>query len=87
MISHFEFTWGINKKEKKNFATVDDEIESLKNKIFKIDDTTYKFIDIRTTEKYPEYRAELQPKDGKPVYIKLCLSIEDSIEKMKTYII
>ena len=91
-ISHFEFTWGIDKKEKehkgqKNFASVDDEIESLKNKIFKIDDTTYKFIDIRTTEKYPEYRAELQPKDGKPVYIKLCLSIEDSIEKMKTYII
>ena len=91
-ISHFEFTWGIDKKEKEhkgqtNFASVDDEIESLKNKIFKIDDTTYKFIDIRTTEKYPEYRAELQPKDGKPVYIKLCLSIEDSIEKMKTYII
>ena len=50
-ISHFEFTWGIDKKEKehkgqKNFATVDDDIENLKTKVFQINGYICKLIDI-----------------------------------------
>ena len=91
-ISHFEFTWGIDKKEKehkgqKNFATVDDEIESLKNKIFKINEYTCKLIDIVVGTDSSEYVAKIETSDGKKANVKLCNDIEDSIEKIKTYII
>ncbi len=93
MISHFEFTWGIDKKEKehkkgqKNFATVDDEIESLKNKIFKINEYTCKLIDIVVGTDSSEYVAKIETSDGKKANVKLCNDIEDSIEKMKEFII
>ena len=92
MISHFEFTWGIDKKEKehkgqKNFATVDDEIESLKNKIFKINEYTCKLIDIVVGTDSSEYVAKIETSDGKKANVKICNDIEDSIEKIKTYII
>ena len=91
-ISHFEFTWGIDKKEKehkgqKNFASVDDEIESLKNKIFKINEYTCKLIDIVFGTDSSEYVAKIETSDGKKANVKLCNDIEDSIEKIKTYII
>lgn len=91
-ISHFEFTWGIDKKEKehkgqKNFATVDDEIENLKNKVFKINEYTCKLIDIVVGTDSSEYVAKIETSDGKKASVKLCNDIEDSIEKMKTYII
>ena len=91
-ISHFEFTWGIDKKERehkgqKNFATVDDEIESLKNKIFKINEYTCKLIDIVVGTDSSEYVAKIETSDGKKANVKLCNDIEDSIEKIKTYII
>ena len=91
-ISHFEFTWGIDKKEKehkgqKNFASVDDEIESLKNKIFKINEYTCKLIDIVVGTDSSEYVAKIETSDGRKANVKLCNDIEDSIEKMKTYII
>jgi hypothetical protein len=91
-ISHFEFTWGIDKKEKehkgqKNFASVDDEIESLKNKVFKINEYTCKLIDIVVGTDSSEYVAKIETSDGKKASVKLCNDIEDSIEKMKTYII
>ena len=92
MISHFEFTWGIDKKEKehkgqKNFASVDDEMESLKNKVFKINEYTCKLIDIVVGTESSEYVAKIETSDGKKASVKLCNDIEDSIEKMKTYII
>ena len=87
MISHFEFTWGINKKEKKNFATVDDEIESLKNKVFKINEYTCKLIDIVVGTESSEYVAKIETSDGKKANVKLCNDIEESIEKMKSFII
>jgi hypothetical protein len=91
-ISHFEFTWGIDKKEKehkgqKNFASVDDEIESLKNKVFKINEYTCKLIDIVVGTDSSEYVAKIETSDGRKANVKLCNDIEDSIEKMKTYII
>ncbi len=91
-ISHFEFTWGIDKKERehkgqKNFATVDDEIESLKNKIFKINEYKCKLLDIVVGTDSSEYVAKIETSDGKKASVKLCNDIEDSIEKMKTYII
>ena len=91
-ISHFEFTWGIDKKEKehkgqKNFATVDDEIESLKNKVFKINEYTCKLIDIVVGTESSEYVAKIETSDGKKANVKLCNDIEESIEKMKSFII
>ena len=91
-ISHFEFTWGIDKKEKehkgqKNFATVDDEIESLKNKVFKINEYTCKLIDIVVGTDSSEYVAKIGTPDGKKANGKLCNDIEESIEKMKSFII
>ena len=91
-ISHFEFTWGIDKKEKehkgqKNFATVDDEIESLKNKIFKINEYTCKLIDIVVGTESSECVAKIETSDGKKANVKLCNDIEESIEKMKSFII
>ena len=91
-ISHFEFTWGIDKKEKehkgqKNFATVDDEMESLKNKVFKINEYTCKLIDIVVGTESSEYVAKIETSDGKKANVKLCNDIEESIEKMKSFII
>ncbi len=91
-ISHFEFTWGIDKKEKehkgqKNFATVDDEIESLKNKVFKINEYTCKLIDIVVGTESSEYVAKIETSDGKKANVKLCNDIEESIEKMQSFII
>ena len=91
-ISHFEFSWGIDKKEKehkgqKNFATVDDEIESLKNKVFKINEYTCKLIDIVVGTESSEYVAKIETSDGKKANVKLCNDIEESIEKMKSFII
>ena len=91
-ISHFEFTWGIDKKDKphknqSDFSNVDDEIESLKNKIFKINEYKCKLIDIVVGTDSSEYVAKIETSDGKKASVKLCNDIEDSIEKMKTYII
>ena len=91
-ISHFEFTWGIDKKERehkgqKNFATVDDEIESLKNKIFKINEYKCKLIDIVVGTDSSEYVAKIETSDGKKATVKLCNSIDESIEKMKEFVI
>ena len=91
-ISHFEFTWGIDKKERehkgqKNFSTVDDEIESLKNKIFKINEYKCKLIDIVVGTDSSEYVAKIETSDGKKANVKLCNDIEASIEKMKEFII
>ena len=91
-ISHFEFTWGIDKKEKehkgqKNFASVDDEMESLKNKVFKINEYTCKLIDIVVGTESSECVAKIETSDGKKANVKLCNDIEESIEKMKSFII
>ena len=91
-ISHFEFTWGIDKKDKphknqSDFSNVDDEIESLKNKIFKINEYKCKLIDIVVGTDSSEYVAKIETSDGKKANVKLCNDIEDSIEKMKEFII
>lgn len=91
-ISHFEFTWGIDKKEKehkgqKNFADVDAQIEDLKAKVFKINEYTCKLLDIVAGTDSSEFVAKIETSDGKKANVKLCNDIEDSIEKMKSYII
>ncbi len=91
-ISHFEFTWGIDKKERehkgqKNFADIDSQIEDLRNKIFKINEYKCKLIDIVVGTDSSEYVAKIETSDGKKASVKLFNDIEDSIEKMKTYII
>ena len=91
-ISHFEFTWGIDKKDKphkdqSDFSNVDDEIESLKNKIFKINEYKCKLIDIVVGTDSSEYVAKIETSDGKKATVKLCNSIDESIEKMKEFII
>ena len=91
-ISHFEFTWGIDKKDKphknqSDFSNVDDEIESLKNKIFKINEYKCKLIDIVVGTESSEYVAKIETSDGKKANVKLCNDIEESIEKMKSFII
>ncbi len=91
-ISHFEFTWGIDKKDKphknqSDFSNVDDEIESLKNKIFKINEYKCKLIDIVVGTDSSEYVAKIETSDGKKANVKLCNSIDESIEKMKEFII
>jgi len=91
-ISHFEFTWGIDKKEKehkgqKNFADVDSQIEDLRNKVFKINEYTCKLLDIVAGTDSSEFVAKIETADGKKANVKLCNDIEDSIEKMKSYII
>ena len=91
-ISHFEFTWGIDKKERehkgqKNFADIDSQIEDLRNKVFKINDYTCKLLDIVVGTDSSEYVAKIETSDGKKANVKLCNDIEDSIEKMKEFII
>lgn len=91
-ISHFEFTWGIDKKERehkgqKNFADVDSQIEDLRKKVFKINEYTCKLFDIVAGTDSSEFVAKIETSDGKKANVKLCNDIEESIEKMKTYII
>lgn len=91
-ISHFEFTWGIDKKERehkgqKNFADIDSQIEDLRNKVFKINDYTCKLLDIVVGTDSSEYVAKIETADGKKATVKLCNSIDESIEKMKEFII
>lgn len=91
-ISHFEFTWGIDKKEKehkgqKNFADIDAQIEDLRAKVFKIGEHTLKLIDIVAGTDSSEFVAKVETGNGEKANVKLCNSIEDSIEKMKSFII
>lgn len=91
-ISHFEFTWGIDKKERehkgqKNFADIDSQIEDLRTKVFKIGEHNFKLIDIIPGTDSSEFVAKLETGNGEKASVKLANSIEDSIEKMKAYII
>lgn len=91
-ISHFEFTWGIDKKEKehkgqKNFADIDSQIEELKTKEFKINNLNCKLIDIVAGTETSEFVAKIETSDERKANIKLKTSLEDSIEMMKSFII
>ncbi len=91
-ISHFEFTWGIDKKEKehknqKNFADVDSQIEDLKSKVFKVDDYTCKLLDIVTSEESSEFIAKIETSDYRKANIKLKNDLQESIDMMKSFII
>lgn len=90
-ISHFEFTWGIDKKEKehkgqKNFATVDDEIDSLKTKVFEINGIVCKLLDIVCGWESSEFVAKIETADGKKANVKLKSDLDESIEQMKVFI-
>ena len=91
-ISHFEFTWGIDKKEKehkgqKNFADIDSQIEDLKTKIFKINGYVCKLIDISAGLGSSEFIAKVETNDEKKANIKLQNDIQESIEMMKGFIL
>ena len=91
-ISHFEFTWGIDKKERehknqKNFADVDSQIEDLKSKVFKVDDYTCKLLDIVTSEESSEFIAKIETSDYRKANIKLKNDLQESIDMMKSFII
>ena len=91
-ISHFEFTWGIDKKEKehknqKNFADVDSQIEELKTKIFKINDYNFKLIDIIAGTDSSEFVAKVETGDSKKANIKLKNDLQESIDMMKGFIL
>ncbi len=91
-ISHFEFTWGIDKKEKehknqKNFADVDSQIEDLKTKVFKINDYNFKLIDIIAGTDSSEFVAKVETGDSKKANIKLKNDLQESIDMMKGFII
>lgn len=91
-ISHFEFTWGVDKKEKehkgqKNFADIDSQIEELKTKIFKIGEHTFKLLDIVVGTDSSEFVAKLETAKGEKANVKLANSLDESIEKMKGYIL
>jgi hypothetical protein len=91
-ISHFEFTWGIDKKERehkgqKNFADVDSQIEDLKTKIFKINGYVCKFIDISAGLGSSEFIAKIETNDEKKANVKLKNDIQESIEMMKGFIL
>lgn len=91
-ISHFEFTWGIDKKERehkgqKNFADVDSQIEDLKTKIFKINGYVCKLIDISAGLGSSEFIAKVETNDEKKANIKLQNDIQESIEMMKGFIL
>lgn len=91
-ISHFEFTWGIDKKEKehkgqKNFADIDSQIEELKTKEFKINDLNCKLIDIVAGTETSEFVAKIETSDERKANIKLKTSLEDSIEMMNSFTI
>ena len=91
-ISHFEFTWGIDKKERehkgqKNFADVDSQIEDLKTKIFKINGYVCKLIDISAGLGSSEFIAKIETNDEKKANIKLKNDIQESIDMMKGFIL
>lgn len=91
-ISHFEFTWGIDKKDKehknqKNFADVDSQIEDLKSKVFKVNDYTCKLLDIVTSEESSEFIAKIETSDYRKANIKLKSDLQESIDMMKSFII
>ena len=91
-ISHFEFTWGIDKKERehkgqKNFADVDSQVEDLKTKIFKINGYVCKLIDISAGLGSSEFIAKVETNDEKKANIKLQNDIQESIEMMKGFIL
>lgn len=90
-ITHFEFTWGIDKKEKehkgqKNFADIDAQIEDLKTKIFEINGHVVKLIDIVAGTETSEYIAKVTTSKGEKANIKLKVDLEESIKTMKGYI-
>lgn len=91
-ISHFEFTWGIDKKEKehknqKNFADIDSQIEELKSKVFKVNNYTCKLLDIVTSEESSEFIAKIETSDYRKANIKLKNDLQESIDMMKSFII
>ena len=91
-ISHFEFTWGIDKKERehkgqKNFADVDSQIEDLKTKIFKINGYVCKLIDISAGIESSEFIAKIETDDERKANIKLQNDIQESIDMMKRFIL
>lgn len=91
-ISHFEFTWGIDKKEKehkgqKNFADIDSQIEELKAKVFKIGEHSFKLLDIVAGTDSSEFVAKLETGDNQKANVKLLNDLQESIDKMKTYIV
>lgn len=90
-ISHFEFTWGIDRKERehkgeKNFADIDAQIEDLKTKIFEINGHVVKLIDIVAGTETSEYIAKVTTSKGEKANIKLKVDLEESIKTMKGYI-
>lgn len=92
-ITHFEFTWGIEKKEKEhknqsNFANIDEQIEGLKNKIFKIKNLHCKLSDITTSEEHSDYIATVLTSDGtQKADIRLKNDIQESIDMLKEFIV
>ena len=91
-ISHFEFTWGLDKKEKehkgqKNFADVDSQIEDLRKKVFKINEYTCKLLDIVAGTDSSEFVAKIETSDGKKANVKLKNDIQESIDMMKGFIL
>lgn len=91
-ISHFEFTWGLDIKEKehkgqKNFADVDSQIEELKTKVFKINGLNLKLIDIVAGTDSSEFVAKVETGDNQKANIKLKNDLQDSIEMMKGFIV
>ena len=91
-ISHFEFTWGIDKKEKehkgqKNFADIDSQIEDLRAKVFKIGEHTLKLIDIVAGTDSSEFVAKVETGNGEKANVKLKNDIQESIDMMKGFIL
>lgn len=91
-ITHFEFTWGVEKKEKEhknqsNFSSIDEQIEELKTKVFEIDSVNYKLIDIRQSNEYSEFVAIVGNSKEQQGKMKLKNDIQESIEMMKGYIV
>lgn len=91
-ISHFEFTWGLDIKEKehkgqKNFADVDSQIEELKTKVFKINGLNLKLIDIVAGTDSSEFVAKVETGDNQKANIKLKNDLQDSIDMMRGFII
>ena len=59
----------------------------MRNKVFKINDYTCKLLDIVVGTDSSEYVAKIETADGKKATVKLYNSIDESIEKMKEFII
>lgn len=91
-ITHFVFTWGLDKKEKEhkgqsNMADIDSQIEELKTKVFEINSANYKLIDIRQSDEYSEFVATVENSKEQQGKIKLKADIQESIDMMKSYIV